>query len=129
MTLAINYPYTIDASGVVGSTSNPPKIYLDRVLTLLSTSIGQRPMLPTYGVDWSTALFENDNIAQPAISSAIRTAIAKWLPEVKVNSISFGLNTRNGIELVTLGLTLPDITVTSLTVNTNQLNYDGTIAG
>jgi len=129
MSLSINYPYTLDTSGVVGSTSNSPKIYLDRVLTLLSTSVGQRPMLPTYGVDWSKALFENDNEAQPAISAAIRSAIATWIPEVTVNAVLFAVNSGQGVEYVTLEVTLPDDTVTSVTVNTNLLNYNGTIAG
>jgi len=126
---AINYPYTLDSNGVVEGTENPTKIYLDRVLTLLSTSIGQRPMLPSYGVDWSTSLFENDNRAQPAISGAIRTAIAKWLPEVSVETITFSGVGNDGIEQVTLGLVLPDNTVANVTVNSNILNYDGTIAG
>lgn len=129
MSVSINYPYTLDSNGVVLPTENPSKIYLDRVLTLLSTSIGQRPMLPTYGVDWSSALFENDNLAQPAISSAIKTAIAKWLPEITVSSINFSGVGNDGIEQVTLGLILPDNTTTSVVVNSNILNYDGTIAG
>jgi phage baseplate assembly protein W len=86
-------------------------------------------MLPTYGVDWSTSLFENDNVARPAISAAIRSAIAKWIPEVSVNSISFKMDQIGGVETVTLGLILPDSTVTNLNINTNILNYDGTIAG
>jgi phage baseplate assembly protein W len=129
MSISINYPYTLDISGAVGSTSNAPKIYLDRVLTLLSTSVGQRPMLPNYGVDWSTSLFENDNQAQPAISAAIRSAIANWIPEVKVDNVLFGIGSGQGVEYVTLELTLPDNTTTNLTVNSNLLNYNGMIAG
>jgi phage baseplate assembly protein W len=127
--MPINFPYTVDASGVVGATTNPAKVYLDRVLTLLSTTVGQRPMLPTYGVDWSTSLFENDNKAQPAITGAIQTAVAKWLPEISVTSVTFDSNKADGVENVTVGLKLPDNTITSITLNTEVLNYYGTIAG
>lgn len=127
--MPINFPYTLDASGVVGSTVNPAKVYLDRVLTLLSTTIGQRPMLPTYGVDWSTSLFENDNQARPAITGAIQKAVAKWLPEISVTNVSFDDNLSDGIENVTISLKLPDNTITSITLDTNTLNYYGTIAG
>jgi phage baseplate assembly protein W len=126
---AISFPYTIGTQGIVQNTSTPAKIYLDRVLTLLSTYVGQRPMLPTYGVDWSGALFENDSDAQKAIPAAITLAVAKWLPEVSVTSVEFAGTNIDGTENVILSLKLPDDTLTSLTINTGTITYSGTVAG
>jgi len=126
---AISFPYTIGSQGIVQNTTSAAKIYLDRVLTLLSTYVGQRPMLPTYGVDWSKSLFENDGDSQKAIPVAITQAISKWLPEVSVMSVEFAGANIDGTENVILSLQLPDDTLTSLTINTGTITYSGIIAG
>ena len=125
MNQALSFPYIISPSGIVESTSSATKIYLDRVLTLLSYQVGQRPMLPTYGVDWSRSLFENDSDARIAIPLAISEAIAAWIPEVSVTAVEFAGENFNGTENVIVSLKLPDDTLTSLTINTGTINYDG----
>jgi phage baseplate assembly protein W len=127
MTTSISYPYTIDPNGLVSTAGSSTKLYLDRVLTLVSTYIGQRPMMPDYGVDWSGALFENDNEARVAIPIAIRGAVAKWIPEVQVSKVNVNFDELEGIENVTLELMLPDDTVTTLNVSTATFNMDGTV--
>jgi len=127
MTTSIAYPYTIDPNGLVSATSNSTKLYLDKVLTLVSTYMGQRPMMPDYGVDWSGALFENDNVARVAIPIAIRGAVAKWIPEVQVSDVNINFDELEGIENVTLGLLLPDNTFSTLNINTATFNMDGTV--
>jgi len=125
VTTSIAYPYTIDPNGLVSATSNSTKLYLDKVLTLVSTYMGQRPMMPDYGVDWSGALFENDNVARVAIP--IRGAVAKWIPEVQVSDVNINFDELEGIENVTLGLLLPDNTFSTLNINTATFNMDGTV--
>jgi phage baseplate assembly protein W len=129
MSVAITFPYTIDPNGVAQYTQSATKIYVDRVLTLLSYYVGQRPMLPTYGVDWSKSLFENDSNAQVAIPLAISEAIGKWIPEVSVTAVDFVGDSTDGTENVIVSLKLPDDTLTSLTINTGTISYSGTIAG
>jgi phage baseplate assembly protein W len=125
MTTSIGYPYTIDPNGAVISTVSTTKLYLDRVLTLLSTNLGQRPMSPTYGVDWASAMFENDGDARIAINQAVRVAIATWIPEVTVNNIKIDSNNFDGKLLVMLELGLPNDTVSNLTINSDIFNYEG----
>jgi len=130
MNSALSFPYTISPAGVVVYTQSPTKIYLDRVLTLLSYYVGQRPMEPRYGVDWSRSLFENDNNARIAIPIAISEAVSKWIPQVSVTSVEFSGENINGTENVIVSLKLPDDTLTSLTINTATINYNGsTTAG
>ena len=127
MSKALSFPYTISPAGIAAYTESPTKIYLDRVLTLFSYYVGQRPMLPTYGVDWSGSLFENDANAQIAIPAALRNALAKWIPEVTITKVEFiGTNT-NGTENVVVSLRLPDDTLTSLTITTGTIDYTGTV--
>jgi phage baseplate assembly protein W len=126
MSKALSFPYTISPSGVPQYTESASKIYLDKVLTLLSFYVGQRPMLPKYGVDWSRVLFENDSDAKTAIPIAISEAVAKWIPEVSVTGVEFIGENTDGTENVVVSLKLPDDTLTSLTINTGLINYNGT---
>lgn len=127
MTTSISYPYTIDPNGLVISSVTATKLYLDRVLTLLSTNVGQRPMTPSYGVDWSTSLFENDGDARLAINQAIRIAISNWIPEVTVEKIDIESNNFDGKLLVVLELGLPNDTTANLTLNSDIFNYEGLV--
>ena len=127
VTTSIRYPYTIDPNGLVTTAATSTRLYLDRVLTLISTYKGQRPMMPDYGVDWSGALFENDSDARQAIPVAIRGAVAKWIPEVQVTAVDLSFTELDGIENVTLELALPGDTVTTMSINTATFNMDGTV--
>ena len=127
MSTAISYPYNIDAYGVVKYSTDINKIYTDRVLTLLSTNVGQRPMLQDYGTDLAGALFENQGNFQAAVNQAIRQAIARWIPDIDISDIKIGDIGQDGHADVTVTLTLPTSTLTSLTVSTSSFNADGTI--
>jgi phage baseplate assembly protein W len=128
MTLySINFPYTFDPKGVLENNRSATKMYLDRVVTLLSTNIGQRPMLLDYGVDWSKALFENDQDAKAAIPAAINAAMDRWLPDIIINDIELSSNGIDGIVNVLMSLTLPNNNVANLTVTTSNFYLDGTI--
>jgi phage baseplate assembly protein W len=126
MSKALSFPYTISPSGVAQYTESATKIYLDRVLTLLSFYVGQRPMEPKYGVDWSRSLFENDSDARIAIPVAISEAVSNWIPQVTVTAVEFSSENTDGTENVIVSLKLPDDTLTSLTINTGTINYNGT---
>jgi len=126
MTKAISYPFLLDTFGVLNPAPTPNKIYLDRVLTLLSTNVGQRPMLPDYGVNWAQALFESENDASKAIPKALTSAIRSWVPDVKIANISTQ-NQQDGNEYVYLELVLPDNTMATLPVNTATFNINGTV--
>jgi len=124
---AISFPYILGPDGTATTTTSPTKIYLDRVVTLLSTNVGQLPISVTYGVDWSKSLFEADGDAQVAIKQAIADAIAQWIPEVEVLDVNIDYDPGSGIENVVLSLNLPGNVSANLPINSALLNYDGTI--
>ena len=125
---AISYPFTLSPLGVLQSTSNSVKIYTDRLLTLLSTSTGQRPMLPEYGTDVLRALYENDNQLTPSITQAVKSAVAIWIPEIEIAEINVSLPEEDGFASVEILVRLPNSTLTTLTVSTAIFNIDGTIS-
>jgi phage baseplate assembly protein W len=124
---SINFPYTFDPEGVLENNRSASKMYLDRVVTLLSTNIGQRPMLLDYGVDWSTSLFENDQDAILAIPEAIGSAMDRWLPDIQIQDIRLNSDENNGTVKVFLTLILPNNNVANLTISTSNFFLDGTI--
>jgi phage baseplate assembly protein W len=123
---AISFPYTFDPFGVVEITENQTKIYQDRVLTLISTVKGERPMRPTYGTDVARAMFENQGDARKAIDQAIRSAIATWIPEVEVSAVNINTLDDSGRVGVEINIVLPDFTATAVNVLSTTLNPDAT---
>lgn len=122
---AISFPFTLDPFGVVNTTTSQEKIYQDRVLTLLSTTVGERPMRATYGTDIASALFETQGNAEKAAETAIRTAMRTWLPEVTIERIDLQSTDDTGTLRVNLALVLPDYSSTAVTIYTTTLNPDG----
>jgi phage baseplate assembly protein W len=125
--MTIAYPFKLSFLGELQGTEEPVKVYTDRLLTLLSTSPGQRPMLPEYGTDVLRALYENDNQLETSINQAVRSAVAVWIPEISIEEISVTLPDQEGKATVTILIQLPNSTLTTLTVSTAIFNVDGTI--
>lgn len=124
---SISYPFTLDDKGKVESTISPSKIYLDRVLTLLSTNVEQRPMAQNYGTDMGTALFENEGDIVAATQAAIQEALKTWLPEVTIGSITVSTPNEDGVADIQLSLILPNKVSSTLNITTAIFSYDGTV--
>jgi len=127
MSSAISFPFSLNPFGVVDSTELPSKIWVDRVLTLLSTNIGQRPILTDYGTDIMRFLFENENNTALGVDQAIRSAIANWLPEISVKEIAITNVDSEGRFVIDLTVLLPDSTIKTLDVSKAIFSLDGTI--
>lgn len=133
---AIAYPYTVDVSGEVLSATSSGKIYLDRLATLMSTSIGQRPMLQSYGVDLKRALFENEYIHdggeviyfKKAVEQAIRESINTWMKDVEIEQIDVEAPGEDGTSTIRVVILVPGDEQVSLTTTTAIFGYDGTVS-
>jgi phage baseplate assembly protein W len=123
---AISFPFTLDPFGKTTSTTDQRKIYQDKVLTLLSTAVGERPMRPSYGTNVAIAMFENQGNVEKAINDAIRSAISKWIPNLTVNNINIIGFLDTGAVTVELNVTLPDFIEESITIVSTTLNPDAT---
>lgn len=123
---SISFPFTLDPFGKTTSTTDQRKIYQDRVLTLLSTAVGERPMRPTYGTNIAAAMFENQGKVEEAINQAIRTAISTWIPELTVKNIKFVGFLDTGAVSVELNVSLPDFQEDEIKVVSTTLNPDAT---
>ena len=125
---AIKHPFTFDVFGKVGSATTSSKIYLDRVLTVLSTQIGQRPMNPEYGTDLGSALFENEGDFILASEAAIRSAVSRWVPQVAVSSVNIIDFSEDGYANISVQILLPNNQGISLTVNSSIFGSNGSVS-
>lgn len=123
---AITFPFTLDAFGNTQATTTISKIYLDRLLTLLSTQIGQRPMLPEYGTDLGRYLFENEDNFAVAVKVAVATAVSTWLPELKIQNIDID-PIEQGYANLRITVELPNAKITTVTVSSAVFGPNGQI--
>ena len=126
--IAISYPFVLDAFGKNKSTYEEAKIYLDKLVTLLSTQVNQRPMNPEYGTDLGYALFENDQDFAAAVRSAITTAVSRWIPAITINSIDISVPNLDGYSNVIITISLPNATSAAITVNSALFGTDGSVS-
>lgn len=127
MTNAISFPYTMDVFGNTTATTDVTKIYLDRLLTLLSTNIGQRPILQDYGTDLMRALFENENNLENAVNQAVKEAVSRWIPQMSIEKITVGTVDQEGHADVVISVVLPNDTIASVNISTATFGADGSI--
>ena len=127
MTNAISFPYTMDVFGNTTATTDITKIYLDRLLTLLSTNIGQRPILQDYGTDLMRALFENENNLENAVNQAVKEAVSRWIPQMSIEKITVGTVDQEGHADVVISVVLPNDTIASVNISTATFGADGSI--
>lgn len=127
MSVAISYPFTLDGYGKIKTTDIYSKIYLDRIFTLLSTPLKQRPMLQSYGSSTNTLLFESGNTLEESVSEIVRSAINTWLPDVYIHQIKVGIPDENGIADIDISVRLPNGNVSSVSLTTATFSYSGEI--
>lgn len=125
---ALKHPFTFDVFGKAGYATKSSKIYLDRVLTVLSTQVGQRPMSPEYGTDLASALFENEGDFIVASDLAIRSAISRWVPQVSVSAVDIIDFSDDGYANIKVQIVLPNNQGISLTVNSSVFGSNGSVS-
>ena len=126
---AIVFPFQLDSFGRVVTTSDSNKIYMDRLLTLLSTMVYERPMKNGYGTNLARALYETYNRSDLAIREAIERAVAIFLPEIELESLSVSQANEDGISTVDLSVILPDNSIESISINTGYFSANGILLG
>jgi hypothetical protein len=133
--IAIAHPFSLDSLGRINTVdsmnpaNNNNKYMVDRLISLLSTSVYQKPLETAYGIDMSRALYENAGNFTQAVRDAVNRAISTLLPELTVVKLVVIPPDQSGKAYIDLEFSLPDGTTNTVTVTTNEFNKDGTILG
>ena len=99
--LSIKFPFQ-RGSGQFPVPANDDEAIRSSLLQLLSTSKGERPMRPTFGVDSYAFIFDNDSdSSRRGLEAEIRSAISTWEPRVEVSEVSIETDAINEPGMVT----------------------------
>lgn len=120
---AIAFPFAIDPYGNVAFATSPPKIWDDRVVSVLGTLTGTRVQRKSYGLSPTATPFENRDGIQVGMEESVATAFATWLPSL--NLIGVEVTTEGDSDVVTVRYTLPNREVSTTSVMVGALTLNG----
>ena len=84
------FPPRIDAQGGISLTNDRSEID-QAILIILSTSLGQRVMRPTFGCRLHELVFApNDNQTAARARRYVEEAIGMWEPRIRIVSVNVG---------------------------------------
>ena len=95
----ISFPFRFDGFGKVATTSDMPRIWADRVRSVISTYPGERIMRSGYGTALPDDLFDSVSKAPEFIDIQVANAFSEWLPEVSLKGVTFVGSGENDIEM------------------------------
>lgn len=85
--LGLQYPLVTTHRGILAQKSGVDQIKAD-LLQLLLTNPGERVMLPEFGVDLRSLLFEpNDTLLEIEARRRIIQALERWEPRVQIQDV------------------------------------------
>jgi phage baseplate assembly protein W len=84
---AISLPFGFNESGGISFTTDIKKIFQDRVVMVVMTSLGERIMQPSFGSEAKLATFEGIDNAKVTIRQAITVAFSRWLTELSLTAV------------------------------------------
>jgi phage baseplate assembly protein W len=83
----ISLPFSFNADGGVSHTEDERKIWQERVLLTVMTSVGERLMRLDYGTLVNSASFQSVDDATNLIKGEIGTAFTRWLTSLTLQDI------------------------------------------
>lgn len=105
---AISLPFSIDPYGKISSTTSQSKIWQDRVLSVIGTTLRERVMRPAFGTLVPYAMFDNVSDAQAEVEVEIEQAFRQQLGLLTLDTIVVNFDDYTGQIGVTVTYDLPN---------------------
>ena len=117
----IDQPFRVDPQGHIAFTSDPKRVLMNRVRTIIGTELGERVMRPDYGVALQSMLFEaDDEMNATVIASDIEQALQEYEPGIIVQSVTTDSDdTLDGIINVNVSYSAANSPLETLTIPVN----------
>lgn len=106
--VAISLPFSVNAYGRIGTTTERSKIWQDRVRSVVGTYLGERVMRPNFGSDVVDAVFENSIEADLIIKEQIRKAFERYLPTLTLSDVTTNYDEETGTMEAEVVYSLPE---------------------
>jgi phage baseplate assembly protein W len=104
---AISLPFMFSAQGGVMASTNPEKIWSDRVLSVIGTAIGERVHRSEYGSDVYLAAWGSVDVIKETIESKVKDTFVAFLPTLILNDVQVTWEPGANIAYVNILYTLP----------------------
>lgn len=127
MSSAISLPFGFNEFGEVSYSTDPRKIWQDRVYTAILTQTGERLMRPGYGTSFLDASFENEQIAAEICIKAASTAFSTHLKELELVRTTPIFNPDTSTMELSIVYKLPSGEPDTVTLTTAILSRSGDI--
>lgn len=115
---AISLPFRIDGYGRVASTTDPSKIWADRVRSVLMTTIGERVMRPFFGSTVTEEVYDILDEVPELVFAAVSQAFSEYLPRLTFNDVQVVQeDEEDGYLFLEISYTLPDLVQDPVTQN------------
>lgn len=120
--LALVFPFSLDDYGNISVTSDPDRIWQDRVKSVIGTNIGERVMRPSFGTKVAFANWATRSAMEDIIQKEVNRAFFLHLPLLTVTDITFTYNDAENVANVFITYTLPDKREATTSVGVVVLN-------
>ena len=115
--IGIALPFAIDAYGKVNVTDQQPKLWADRVRSVIGTAIGERVVRPEFGSEISYAEFKTANDASAQIENTVVHSFETQLNKLRLQGVTTTLDEYTGTLNVTIVYALPNQDLVTRRVN------------
>ena len=106
--IALSFPFSLDDYGNIAVTSDPDKIWKDRVTVVIGTQIGERVMRPQFGTKVAFAAWSTRTAMEEIIRKEVGRAFQLHLPLLGLETIEFTYDDAENIARVNITYSLPD---------------------
>ena len=124
---AISLPFSFNNFGELSYSTDPKKIWQDRVLLVLMTRFGERVMRQNFGSNVSATVFEPDSVAIETVRRTISEAFTQWLSALELTAINPVYDLETGALNVSVTYRLPTGEEDTVPLKTAILSRSGDI--
>jgi uncharacterized protein len=124
---AITLPFSFNSAGGIASTFDSKKIWQDRVVLVTMASLGERVMMPEFGTNVRSFVFENMNDAEFLLKGEIAAGFSRWLPNLNLDNVTADIDPLDNILNVTVNYSYGTNQTDSVIIRTAFLTSTGEI--
>jgi len=127
VTTTIDLPFSFSNGRVASILDTDPKVWKNRIISLLSTATNERVWYYDYGANLNSLMFDTSEVAMQDAKYAIEQMFGSWLPSLTLLNVITGFDSNTGSLSVTITYKLPSSDVDSVKINTESLSPSGDI--
>lgn len=120
--IGIALPFSIDSYGKVNTTDQQPKLWADRVRSVVGTAIGERVMRPEFGSEIPYAEFKTAEDASSQIENTVLHSFETQLGKLRLQTVTANLDEYTGTINVTIVYALPNQEIVTTTLGFASIN-------